>query len=59
MTCPAIAEVFSPWRPKPLATHSPLRNWPICGMPCTVATAAEHVRYRHLAELGKMVAMRR
>ena len=40
ISCPAIAEVFSPWRPKPLATHSPLRSWPICGMPCTVTPTA-------------------
>ena len=32
----AIAVVPRPRRPKPLATHRPFRNWPICGMPCTV-----------------------
>src|SRR5438874_1916439 len=40
INCPAIAEVFKPWRPKPLATHNPRRNWPICGMPCTVSPTA-------------------
>jgi len=36
ISCPAIAEVFSPCRPKPLATQTPRRNSPSCGMPCTV-----------------------
>src|ERR1700738_4956845 len=40
INCPAIALVLRPWRPKPLATHKPRRNWPICGMPCTVCPIA-------------------
>src|ERR1700722_16970208 len=40
INCPAIADVFIPCRPKPLVTHRPRRNWPICGMPCTVCPTA-------------------
>ncbi len=59
---PAIAVVLRPWRPKPLATHRPLRNWPICGMPCTVTPDRAAPRPRQIATLpscGKMAWIRR
>ena len=61
INCPAIAEVFRPWRPKPLATHRPLRNWPICGMPCTVCPTAppQTSAISTLPSCGKIVRMRR
>ena len=50
-----------PWRPKPLATHRPLRNWPICGMPCTVSPTAppNTSAIATLPSCGKIVAIRR
>ena len=55
ISCPAIAVVFSPWRPKPLATHNPgpqladLRH-AVHGLP---DRAAPGFGYLDLAELGE------